>query len=138
MAGGQQRPHRDTAQQYGARLDLVAEPECAGFGPAVHPGEGAERDEDDQIRAPGREQRQPGTSSPAATRPACHRSSRYAHAHAHAALIEHVVRCSYIHDTRSGDPALTDHSGLAVALTVTATVPLITSDPAADREATLF
>jgi len=63
---------------------------------------------------------------------------RYDHAHASTALLEHVTHCSYIHDTRSGDPALTDHSGLAVELTLAATAPLITSDPAADREATLF
>ncbi|WP_281506223.1 endonuclease/exonuclease/phosphatase family protein [Amycolatopsis sp. FBCC-B4732] len=63
---------------------------------------------------------------------------RYDHAHASTPLVEHLEDCSYVHDTRAGDPALTDHSGLAVALTLTATAPLITSDPAADREATLF
>lgn len=63
---------------------------------------------------------------------------RYDHAHASTALVEHLAGCSYVHSTRHGDPALTDHSGLAVALTLTATAPLITSDPAADREATLF
>ncbi|MGW5721948.1 endonuclease/exonuclease/phosphatase family protein [Amycolatopsis sp. NPDC003865] len=63
---------------------------------------------------------------------------RYDHAHASTALIEHLQRCSYVHDTRHGDPPLTDHSGLAVELTLTATAPLITSEPAANREATLF
>ncbi|WP_439382162.1 endonuclease/exonuclease/phosphatase family protein [Amycolatopsis lexingtonensis] len=63
---------------------------------------------------------------------------RYDHAHASIRLLPHLVGCSYVHDTRSGKPALTDHSGLAVQLTLTATAPLITSDPAADREATLF
>ncbi|MFF1608817.1 endonuclease/exonuclease/phosphatase family protein [Amycolatopsis sp. NPDC058278] len=63
---------------------------------------------------------------------------RYDHAHASTSLLTHLTSCSYVHDTRRGDPALTDHSGLAVALTLTATAPLITSDPAADREATLF
>ncbi|MBE1494083.1 exodeoxyribonuclease-3 [Amycolatopsis lexingtonensis] len=63
---------------------------------------------------------------------------RYDHAHAATPLIEHLASCSYLHDTRHGDPALTDHSGLAVELTLTATTPLITSDPAADHEATLF
>ncbi|MFG1645523.1 endonuclease/exonuclease/phosphatase family protein [Amycolatopsis sp. NPDC049252] len=63
---------------------------------------------------------------------------RYDHAHASTALIEHLTSCSYVHDTRIGDPALTDHSGLAVELALTATAPLITSDPAADHEATLF
>ncbi|WP_326950901.1 endonuclease/exonuclease/phosphatase family protein [Amycolatopsis sp. NBC_01307] len=63
---------------------------------------------------------------------------RYDHAHASPALVEKVTRCSYVHDTRHGEPALTDHSGLAVELALTATAPLITSDPAADREATLF
>ncbi|WP_439381594.1 endonuclease/exonuclease/phosphatase family protein [Amycolatopsis lexingtonensis] len=63
---------------------------------------------------------------------------RYDHAHASAPLMEQVERCSYVHDTRQGDPALTDHSGLAVELALTATAPLITSDPAADHEARLF
>ncbi|GLY38855.1 hypothetical protein Amsp01_048790 [Amycolatopsis sp. NBRC 101858] len=63
---------------------------------------------------------------------------RYDHAHASTTLIEHLTSCSYVHDTRRGEPTLTDHSGLAVELALTATAPLITSDPAADREATLF
>ncbi|WP_410671252.1 endonuclease/exonuclease/phosphatase family protein [Amycolatopsis sp. cmx-4-68] len=63
---------------------------------------------------------------------------RYDHARASTPLLAYLTSCSYVHDTRSGNPALTDHSGLAVALTLTATAPLITSDPAADREATLF
>ncbi|MFJ7218902.1 endonuclease/exonuclease/phosphatase family protein [Amycolatopsis sp. NPDC098790] len=63
---------------------------------------------------------------------------RYDHAHASIRLLPHLAGCSYVHDTRSGKPALTDHSGLAVQLTLTATAPLITSDPAADHEATLF
>ncbi|MFI5591690.1 endonuclease/exonuclease/phosphatase family protein [Amycolatopsis sp. NPDC051758] len=63
---------------------------------------------------------------------------RYDHAHSSSPLLTHLTSCSYVHDTRIGNPALTDHSGLAVALSLTATVPLITSDPAADREATLF
>jgi exodeoxyribonuclease-3 len=63
---------------------------------------------------------------------------RYDHAHAATPLLAHLSNCSYVHDTRSGKPALTDHSGLAVQLTLTATAPLITSDPAADRETTLF
>jgi exodeoxyribonuclease-3 len=63
---------------------------------------------------------------------------RYDHAHASPSLLSHLTSCSYVHDTRSGGPALTDHSGLAVALTLTAIAPLITSDPAADRETTLF
>jgi len=63
---------------------------------------------------------------------------RYDHAHASSTLVERLSHCAYVHDTRTGEPALTDHSGLAVQLTLTATAPLITSDPAADREATLF
>ena len=63
---------------------------------------------------------------------------RYDHAHASAPLLPRLASCSYVHDTRFGNPALTDHSGLAVTLTLTATAPLITSDPAADHEATLF
>ncbi|WP_439382068.1 endonuclease/exonuclease/phosphatase family protein [Amycolatopsis lexingtonensis] len=63
---------------------------------------------------------------------------RYDHAHASTPLLARLASCSYVHDTRHGKPALTDHSGLAVELALTATAPLITSDPAADREATLF
>jgi exodeoxyribonuclease-3 len=63
---------------------------------------------------------------------------RYDHAHASTSLLARLAGCSYVHDTRQENPALTDHSGLAVQMTLTATAPLITSDPAADREATLF
>lgn len=63
---------------------------------------------------------------------------RHDHAHASTSEIEHVVHCSYVHDTRTGDRALTDLSGLTVELTLTSDAALITSDPAADREATPF
>ncbi|UOX90357.1 hypothetical protein MUY14_06955 [Amycolatopsis sp. FBCC-B4732] len=63
---------------------------------------------------------------------------RYDHAHTSTSLLAHLTSCTYVHDARSGNSALTDHSGLAVTLALTATAPLITSDPAADREATLF
>ncbi|MET8853499.1 hypothetical protein [Amycolatopsis sp. NPDC004625] len=63
---------------------------------------------------------------------------RYDHAHASTPLLPRLASCAYVHNTRAGNPALTDHSGLAVQLTLTALAPLITSDPAADREATLF
>lgn len=64
---------------------------------------------------------------------------RYDHAHGSAALLQHLVSCEYLHDTRQ--PALdgtrlTDHSGLAVAMTLTATTPLLTSDPATAVDAT--
>jgi exodeoxyribonuclease-3 len=52
-----------------------------------------------------------------------------------------VRSCHYLHETRHPTPdasALTDHSGLAVELTLSPTAPLITSDPADEREATLF
>ncbi|WP_199199531.1 hypothetical protein [Amycolatopsis sp. CA-128772] len=62
----------------------------------------------------------------------------YDHAHASAPLVPRLAGCSYVHGPRSGNPALIDHSGLAVELTLTAKAPLITSEPAADREATLF
>ena len=67
---------------------------------------------------------------------------RYDHAHASTPLLEHLHACDYVHETRQASPpdtpALTDHSGLAVQLTLAATKPLLTSDPATEREATLF
>jgi exodeoxyribonuclease-3 len=57
---------------------------------------------------------------------------RYDHAHGSAALAEQLTACEYIHKTRQTGPdgaRLTDHSGLAVRLALTATTPLLTSDP---------
>lgn len=71
---------------------------------------------------------------------------RYDHAHGSCALVEVLTACEYVHETRHAGPdgsRLTDHSGLAVNLALTATTPLLTSDPAtaatpAEPEPTLF
>ncbi|WP_410657985.1 endonuclease/exonuclease/phosphatase family protein [Amycolatopsis sp. lyj-112] len=71
---------------------------------------------------------------------------RYDHAHGSPGLAEHLAACDYVHETRHITPEgtrLTDHSGLAVTMTLTATTPLLTSDPAtaargAEPEPTLF
>jgi exodeoxyribonuclease-3 len=71
---------------------------------------------------------------------------RYDHAHGSHALTERLTACEYIHQTRQAKPnesPLTDHSGLAVRLALTATTPLLTSDPATaaihtEPEPTLF
>jgi exodeoxyribonuclease-3 len=71
---------------------------------------------------------------------------RYDHAHGSVVLAERLTGCEYIHETRElteDGSRLTDHSGLAVRLTLTATGALLTSDPAtaaapAEPEPTLF
>ncbi|WP_232285482.1 exonuclease/endonuclease/phosphatase family protein [Saccharomonospora marina] len=71
---------------------------------------------------------------------------RYDHAHGSAALAERLTSCEYVHETReitADGNWLTDHSGLAVRLSLTATTALLTSDPAtaatpAEPEPTLF
>jgi exodeoxyribonuclease-3 len=71
---------------------------------------------------------------------------RYDHAHGSAALAEVLTACEYVHETRelaADGSRLTDHSGLAVRLALTATNTLLTSDPAtaatlAEPEPTLF
>jgi len=70
---------------------------------------------------------------------------RYDHAHGSHTLVEWLTACAYIHETRDVMPdgsRLTDHSGLAVRVALTATVPLLTSDPTtavnAHDEPTLF
>lgn len=71
---------------------------------------------------------------------------RYDHAHGSRTLAERLTTCEYVHETRQTGPdgtRLTDHSGLAVRLTLTATTSLLTSDPAtaathAEPEPTLF
>ncbi|MGI8817271.1 MAG: endonuclease/exonuclease/phosphatase family protein [Pseudonocardia sp.] len=72
---------------------------------------------------------------------------RYDHAHGSLALVERLTSCEYVHETREAmpdDSPLTDHSGLAVRVTLTATTPLLTSDPATavdaqnEPEPTLF
>ncbi|MGY6658681.1 exodeoxyribonuclease III [Amycolatopsis sp. TRM77291] len=71
---------------------------------------------------------------------------RYDHAHASGLLAERLTDCDYVHETRAvaeDGTRLTDHSGLAVRLALTATGALLTSDPAtaasaAEPEPTLF
>ncbi len=74
---------------------------------------------------------------------------RYDHAHSSAQLLPLLQGCEYVHQTRdvlADGSRLTDHSGLAVRLAMTATTPLLTSDPATaatsenkpELESTLF
>jgi len=72
---------------------------------------------------------------------------RYDHVHGSPALLERLTSCEYVHETRHplpDDARLTDHSGLAVRVTLTAAVPLLPSDPTAavsgqaEPEPTLF
>jgi exodeoxyribonuclease-3 len=71
---------------------------------------------------------------------------RYDHVHGSRALVERLVSCEYVHETRQASPdgsRLTDHSGLAVRVALTATTALLTSDPVmaathAEPEPTLF
>ncbi|MGH3570021.1 MAG: hypothetical protein ACRDRH_29220 [Pseudonocardia sp.] len=72
---------------------------------------------------------------------------RYDHAHGSHALLERLTSCEYVHETRHPLPdgsRLTDHSGLAVRVAMTAATPLLPSDPTtavsgqAEPEPTLF
>ncbi|HEU0086311.1 MAG TPA: endonuclease/exonuclease/phosphatase family protein [Pseudonocardiaceae bacterium] len=70
---------------------------------------------------------------------------RYDHAHGSHALTKALTACEYVHQTRelaADGSRLTDHSGLAVRLALTATSTLLTLDPAtaatAEPEPTLF
>jgi exodeoxyribonuclease-3 len=71
---------------------------------------------------------------------------RYDHAHGSRALTEVLTACEYVHETReltADGNRLTDHSGLAVRLSLTATGALLPSDPVtaatpAEPEPTLF
>lgn len=54
---------------------------------------------------------------------------RYDHAHVSGPLAARVTRCHYVHETRTGPDRLTDHSALSVHLAVTASSPLLVSDP---------
>ncbi|KAA2252362.1 hypothetical protein F0L68_35500 [Solihabitans fulvus] len=59
---------------------------------------------------------------------------RYDHAHGSPALLAKLTSCDYVHETRQPMPdgsRLTDHSGLTVKMTLTASTPLLTSDPIA-------
>ncbi|WP_236725329.1 hypothetical protein [Amycolatopsis orientalis] len=71
---------------------------------------------------------------------------RYDHAHGSPAVAQRLTACEYVHETREAGTdgtRLTDHSGLAVRVSMTATTSLLTSDPAAaathaEPEPTLF
>lgn len=72
---------------------------------------------------------------------------RYDHAHASTTVARQLESCEYIHETRQAQAdgsRLTDHSGLAVSVTLSATSPLLTSDPVTavsaldEAEPTLF
>lgn len=64
---------------------------------------------------------------------------RYDHAFCSTTLSTRVASCSYVHEPRTAQPRLTDHSGLAVHLNVTASRRLVTSDPSdAASPPTLF
>lgn len=57
---------------------------------------------------------------------------RYDHAHATPGLLDFTRTCGYLHETREPDrdgTRLTDHSGLAVELTLNPASRLLTSDP---------
>lgn len=57
---------------------------------------------------------------------------RYDHAHGSHVLASKLTACEYVHETRNPLPdgsRLTDHSGLAVRVALTAATPLLTSDP---------
>ena len=61
---------------------------------------------------------------------------RYDHAHGSHASAERLMACDYIHETREVSPdgsRLTDHSGLAVRLAMTATTPLLPCTPSRSR-----
>ncbi|HUS20409.1 MAG TPA: endonuclease/exonuclease/phosphatase family protein [Aeromicrobium sp.] len=58
---------------------------------------------------------------------------RYDHAHASSAVVERLLSCEYVHETREAaadGSRLTDHSGLAVRVSLCAKRTLLTSDPA--------
>ena len=72
---------------------------------------------------------------------------RYDHAHAAKFVADRLTSCEYVHETREvmqDGSRLTDHSGLAVRVALTAAAPLLTSDPITalsaqnEPEATLF
>ncbi|MFD9701549.1 endonuclease/exonuclease/phosphatase family protein [Lentzea sp. NPDC059081] len=71
---------------------------------------------------------------------------RYDHAHGSPALVEHLLNCDYVHETRKNADGsrLTDHSGLTVRLSLSPKRTLLTSDPATavdaltEPEPTLF
>ncbi|SMD24637.1 hypothetical protein [Lentzea albidocapillata] len=72
---------------------------------------------------------------------------RYDHAHGSQALAQRLMACEYVHQTREkmqDGSRLTDHSGLAVRLSLCAKRTLLTSDPATavdalnEPEPTLF
>ncbi|MFF0222607.1 endonuclease/exonuclease/phosphatase [Streptomyces sp. NPDC004629] len=62
---------------------------------------------------------------------------RYDHVHASPGLATALISCAYVHEVRTADPRLTDHSALTVSFALRATAPLLVSTPAA-RAAALF
>ncbi|WP_327434776.1 endonuclease/exonuclease/phosphatase family protein [Streptomyces sp. NBC_01236] len=54
---------------------------------------------------------------------------RYDHAHVSGVLAGRVDGCRYVHEPRTGEDRLTDHSALTVALGLTAVEPLDVTDP---------
>lgn len=65
---------------------------------------------------------------------------RYDHAHVSAPLADSVSGCRYVHETRTSQDRLTDHSALTVELALTAAEPLPVTDPtrAIDLVSALF
>ncbi|KND38834.1 endonuclease/exonuclease/phosphatase family protein [Streptomyces acidiscabies] len=62
---------------------------------------------------------------------------RYDHAHVSADLAAALRGCSYVHEPRTGDDRLTDHSALSVHLAVTPAAPLPVTDPTQGHEPAL-
>lgn len=54
---------------------------------------------------------------------------RYDHAHVSGPIAARVEACTYVHEPRTAEERLTDHSALTVRLALTATQPLTVKDP---------
>ncbi|MFF4391415.1 endonuclease/exonuclease/phosphatase family protein [Streptomyces sp. NPDC001552] len=65
---------------------------------------------------------------------------RYDHAFVSLPLVERLLGCEYVHEPRTSEDRLTDHSALTVHLAVTATTPRLVTDPtrAEESAAALF
>ncbi|MFG2627315.1 hypothetical protein [Streptomyces sp. NPDC048473] len=55
---------------------------------------------------------------------------RYEHAHVSLDLVTSVYGCSYVHEPRTSEPRLTDHSALSLILALRPVVPLPVTGPA--------
>ncbi|MFI5642708.1 endonuclease/exonuclease/phosphatase family protein [Streptomyces goshikiensis] len=62
---------------------------------------------------------------------------RYDHAFVSAPLLGELLGCSYVHEPRTMDDRLTDHSALTVQLAVAATTPRLVTDPRRAEESAL-